>query len=39
MKRIVTELRSVDYDGFFSVEDATDTPIKEKCKLAKSIIA
>ena len=38
MRRIAKELAAIGYDGFFSVEDATDTPIEEKYKLAKAKI-
>ena len=38
MKKIVNTLRSVGYDGFFSVEDATDIPIEEKYNRTLKII-
>ena len=36
INRIAKTFREINYDGFFSVEDATNTPIEEKCKLAKT---
>ena len=38
MSRIVKTIQGIGYNGFFSVEDATDTPIEAKYNLAKATI-